>query len=161
MGINLGVADVDTKLEGLLVNLKGALQRWFRTVLPKKEVPSSLYQLIEAFNDPIDPMLEYKATKLREGGEAIMLMILAHGVDKGVVEKIAEAYPTSEDGKEVDPTPFVRPSRQYTRKINEYLVARRNKMSRTTSVARASSTAKISEGNVSASTAAGAYDSEK
>ena len=143
------------------MNLKSALQRWFRTVFPKKEVPSSLYQLIEAFNDPIDPMLEYKATKLREGGEAIMLMVLAHGVDKGVVKKIAEAYPTSEDGKEVDLTPFVKPSRQYTRKINEYMVARRNKMSRATSVARASSTAKISEGNVSGLSAAGAHGSGK
>ena len=56
-------------------------------------------------------MLEFKATKLWEGGEAIMLMVLAHGVDKTVVEKIAEAYPTSEDGKEVDPIPFVKPSR--------------------------------------------------
>ena len=140
-GINLGVADVDTKLEGLLTSLKGALQRLFRTVLPQIDVPSSLYQLIEAFNDPIDPMLEYKAAKLRGGGEAIMLMKLAHGVDKSVVEKIVEAYPVGEDGKEVDPTPFVRPSRQYTRKINEYLVARRSRMSKSASVARASSTA--------------------
>ena len=154
-GINLGVADVDTKLEGLLINLKGALQRWFRMVLPKKDVPSSLYQLIEAFSDPTDPMTKYKAAKLREGGEAIMLMILAHGVDKSVVEKIAEAYPVGEDGKEVDPTPFVRPSRQYTHKINEYLVACRNKMSRSASTSRASSTA------ASASTAAGTRDSEK
>ena len=158
-GINLGVADADIKLEGLLVDLKSALQRWFHTVFPKKEVPSSLHQLIEAFNDPIDPMLEYKATKLREGGEAIMLMVLAHGVDKAVVEKIAEAYPTSEDGKEVDPTPFVKPSRQYARKINEYMVARRKRMSRASSVARATSTAKISEENISASTAAGARGS--
>ena len=110
-GINLGVADVDVKLEGLLVNLKSALQMWFHTVFPKKETPSSLHQLIDAFNDPVDPMLEYKATKLREGGEAIMLMVLAHGVDEAVVEKIAKAYPTGEDGKEVDPTPFVKPSR--------------------------------------------------
>ena len=63
-GINLGVTDADIKLEGLLVNLKSALQRWFHTVFPKKEVPLSLHQLVEAFNDPIDPMLEYNATKL-------------------------------------------------------------------------------------------------
>ena len=158
-GINLGVADVDTKLEGLLVNLKSALQRWFRTVFPKKEIPSSLHQLIEAFNDPIDPMLEYKAAKLREGSEAIMLMVLAHGVEQDVVQKIAEAYPKGEDGKEVDPSPFVKPSRQYTRKINEYMVARRQRMPRASSVARATSTTKISEENVSASTAAGARGS--
>ena len=140
-GINLSVADVDVKLEGLLVKLKGSLQRWFRTVLPKKDVPSSLSQLIDAFSDPTDPMAEFKASKLREGGEAIMLMILAHGVDRSIVEKIAEAYPIGEDEKEVDLTPFVRPSRQYTRKINEYLVARRSRMSKSASVARASSTA--------------------
>ena len=154
-GINLGVADVDIKLEGLLVDLKSALQRWFHTVFPKKEVPSSLHQLIEAFNDPINPMLEYKSTKLREGGEAIMLMVLAHGIDKAAVEKIAEAYPTGEDGKEVDLTPFVKSSRQYARRINEYMVARRQRMPRARSVAKASSTTKISEGNTSASTAAG------
>ena len=72
---------MDVKLEGLLVNLKSTLQRWFHTVFPKKETPSSLHQLIDAFNDPIGPMLEYKATKLREGGEAIMLKVLAHGVE--------------------------------------------------------------------------------
>ncbi len=151
-GINLGVADVDTKLEEMLVNLKSALQRWFRAVFPKKEMPSSLHQLVEVFNAPIDPMLEYKATKLREGGEAIMLMVLAHGVDTAVVEKIAQAYPTSKDGKEVDLTPLVVPSRQYTRRINEYMVARRQKLSsRSKGATRASST----------STAAGARGSDK
>ena len=105
-------------------------------------------------------MLEYKATKLWEGGEAIMLMVLAHGVDEAVVENIAKAYPTGEDGKEVDLTPFVKSSHQYTRRINEYMVARRQRMPRAKSVDKASSTAKISEGNVSASTAAGARGSE-
>ena len=111
-----------------------------------------LHQLIDALNDPIDPMLEYKATKLREGGEAIMLMILAHGVDEAIVEKIAQAYPTGEDGKEVDITPLVVSSRQYARRINEYLVARRQRMtSRSKGATKASST----------STAAGARGSEK
>ena len=159
-GINVGVADVDTKLEGLLVNLKSALQRWFHTVFPKKEVPSLLHQLIEAFNAPIDPILEYKATKLREGGEAIMLMVLAHGVDEVVVNKIAEAYPKDKDKKEVDPCPFVKPSCQYTHKINEYMVARRKRLPRASSVARATSTAKISEDDVETLTAAGARGSE-
>jgi hypothetical protein len=151
-GINLGVADVDTKLEGLLVNLKSALQRWHSTVFPKEKAPLSLHQLIEAFNAPVDPMLEYRATKLREGGEAIMLMVLAHGVDKEVIEKIAQAYPTGDDGKEVDVTPLVVPSRQYARRINEYMVARRQRMkSKSKGVTRASST----------STAAGARGSDK
>ena len=105
-------------------------------------------------------MLEYKATKLQEGGEAIMLMVPAHGVDEAVVENIAKAYPIGEVGKEVDLTPFVKSSRQYARRINEYMVARRQRMPRAKSVAKASSTAKISEGNVSASTAAGARGSE-
>ena len=97
-------------------------------------------------------MLEYKATKLREGGEAIMLMVLAHGVDKEVIEKIAQAYPTGDDGKEVDVTPLVVPSRQYARRINEYMVARRQRMkSKSKGVTRASST----------STAAGARGSDK
>ena len=81
-----------------------------------------------------------------------MLMVLAHGVDEAVVEKIAKAYPTGEDGKEVDPTPFVKPSRQYARRINEYMVACRQRVSsRSKGVTKASST----------STAAGAHGSEK
>ena len=88
-----------------------------------------------------------------------MLMVLAHGVDEAIVNKIAEAYPKDKDGKEVDPSPFVKPSRQYAQKINEYMVACRKRMSRASSVARATSTAKISEENVSASTAAGARGS--
>ena len=143
---------MDVKLEVLLVNLKSGFQRWFHTVFPKKETPSSLHQLIDAFNAPIDPMLEYKATKLREGGEAIMLMVLAHGVDEAIVEKIAQAYPTDKDGKEVDITPLVVPSCQYGRRINEYMVARRQRMtSRSKGGAKASST----------STAAGARGSDK
>ena len=106
MGINLGVADVDVKLEGLLVNLKSALQRWFINVFPKKEVPSSLHQLVEAFNAPIDPMLEYRATKLREGDKAIILMILAHDVDEAVVQQITEAYPKDKDGQGGRSIPF-------------------------------------------------------
>ena len=104
-------------------------------------------------------MLEYKATKLREGGEAIMLMVLAHGVNEAIIENIVKAYPTGEDGKEVDFTPFVKPSHQYARRINEYMVAIRQRMPRAKSVAKASSTAKISEGNISASTTAGARGS--
>ena len=115
-------------------------------------MPLSLHQLVDAFNAPIDPMLEYKATKLREGGEAIMLMVLAHGVDETIVEKIAQAYPTGQDGKEVDITPLVLPSRQYAPRINEYMVARWKKMSnKSKGGGKASST----------STAAGARGSEK
>ena len=68
------------------MNLKRALQRWFINIFPKKEVPSSLSELIDFFNVPIDPMLKYQATKLREGGEAIMLMVLAHGIDESIVK---------------------------------------------------------------------------
>ena len=81
-----------------------------------------------------------------------MLMVLAHGVDEAIVEKIAQAYPTGQDGKEVDITPLVLPSRQYARRINEYMVARRKKMiSKSKGGGKASST----------STAAGARGYEK
>ena len=119
----------------------------------------SLYHLIDAFNAPVDQMLEFKAAKLREGGEAIMLMVLAHGVDEAIVEKIAEAYPKGKDGNEVDPSPFVKPSRQHTRRINEYMIECRKRLPRSSSVARAASTAKVSEDNVETLTAAGARGS--
>ena len=89
-----------------------------------------------------------------------MLMVLAHGVDEATVNQIAEAYPKDKDGKEVDPSPFVKPSRKYARKINEYMVEHRKRLSGTSSVARAASTAKISKDNVETSTTAGARGSE-
>ena len=89
-----------------------------------------------------------------------MLMVLAHGVDEATVNRIAEAYPKDKDGKEVDPSAFVKPSRKYARKINEYMVERRKRLSGASSVARAASTAKISKDNVETSTAAGAHGSE-
>ena len=79
-------------------------------------------------------------------------LVLAHAVDEAVVEKIAQAYPTDKDGKEVDITPLVVPSHQYARRINEYMVARQQRMtSRSKGGAKASST----------STAAGARGSDE
>ena len=85
-----------------------------------------------------------------------MLMILAHGVDEDVVRQITEAYPKDKDGQEVDPSPYIKPSRKHTRKINEYLVERRKRLSEASSVAKAASTTKVNEENVETSTAGGA-----
>ena len=148
------MSDTDTKLGKLFVSLKGALQWWFTSVFPKKEVPSSLDKLLEIFSAPIDPMLEYHVTKLREGGEAIMLMVLAHGIDELVIRRIAEAYPKDSDGKEVDPSPFVKPSRRFARKINEYLIERKKRLAM-----ESASTAKASEEIAETSTAAAGIQS--
>ena len=72
--------------------------------------------------------MEYRATKLKEGVESALLMVLAHGVEESDLEKIAASFPKDNDGKEVDVTPFVKPSRRFARKINEYLTARKKKM---------------------------------
>ena len=77
-----------------------------------------------------------------------MLMILAHGVDESIVKQITEAYPKDKDGKEVDPSNFVKPSRKYARKINEYLVKPEKRIAPA-----ATSTAKASEEHVETSTA--------
>ena len=148
------MADADVKLEQLFMSLKGALQRWFISVFPKKEEPSSLDELLKIFSAPVNLMLEYRATKLREGGEAIMLMVLAHGVDESVIRRIAEAYPKDSDGKEVDPSPFVKPSRRFARKINEYLIERKKRLAM-----ESASTAKASEEVAETSTAAGGIQS--
>ena len=57
-----------------------------------------------------------------------MLMVLAHGVQQSVIEKIAEDFPKGYDGEEVDPSPFVKPSRRFARRINEYLTKRHERL---------------------------------
>ena len=75
-----------------------------------------------------DPLMEYRATKLKEGAESALLMVLAHGVEESTLEKIAASFPKDDEGQEVDVKPFVKPSRKYARKINEYLTARKKKL---------------------------------
>ena len=84
-----------------------------------------------------------------------MLMVLAHGDDESIVERITEAYPKDKDGKEVDPCNFVKPSRKYARKINEYLVELKKRIAPATT-----STAKASEEHVETSTAAASARTE-
>ena len=72
--------------------------------------------------------MEYRATKLKEGVESALLMVLAHGVEESTLEKIAASFPKNDEGQEVDVTPFVKPSRRFARKINEYLTARKKKL---------------------------------
>ena len=57
-----------------------------------------------------------------------MLMVLAHGVEESVLERIAESFPTDNARKEVDVIPFVKPSRRFARKINDYLNDRKKKL---------------------------------
>ena len=55
-------------------------------------------------------------------------MVLAHDVEESALEKIAESFPKGDDGKEVDVTPFVKPSHRFAHKINDYLNARKKKL---------------------------------
>ena len=78
-----------------------------------------------------------------------MLMVLAHGVEESVLERIAESFPTDNAGKEVDVTPFVKPSRRFARKINDYLNDRKKKL-----VSETARAAKSNEETIGTSTAA-------
>ena len=93
-------------------------------------------ELLDKFAAPIDPLMEYWATKLKEGAESALLMVMAHGVEESTLEKIAASFPKNDEGQEVDVKPFVKPSRMFARKINEYLTARKKLTSESTSSAK-------------------------
>ena len=78
-----------------------------------------------------------------------MLMVLAHGVDESIVKQITEAFPKGKDGKEVDPSPFIKPSRKLAQKVHEYLVERKKRLA-----LEVANTARASEEAVETSTAA-------
>ena len=127
-GISLGVLDAEDKTTELLLKARTALERWYSNVFPESEAPKSFGELLNVFSAPVDPLRGYQATKLKEGAESALLMVLAYGVEESVLEKIAESFPTNDAGEEVDVTPFVKPSRTFAWKINEYLTARKDKL---------------------------------
>ena len=75
-------------------------------------------------------------------------MVLAHGVEESTLEKIAASFPKDDDRKEVDVTPFVKPSCRFAHKINEYLTARKKKMVSETSQAAKSGEETVGTSNV-------------
>ena len=129
-GIPLGLADVDGKTEELLANMKTSLERWFENVYPEAEMPASLGELLQYFSAPADPLKAYRNKKLKEGAESALLMALSHGVDKEVLEKVAESFPTDAAGKEVDIAPFAKLSRRLAKKITGYLNERKERLAR-------------------------------
>ena len=116
------------KTSELFLRAKVALERWHSNVFPEAELPKTFGELLDKFTAPVDPLMEYRATKLKEGAESALLMVLAHGVEESTHEKIAASFPKDDEGQEVDVKPFVKPSRKYARKINEYLTARKKKL---------------------------------
>ena len=141
--------DAEEKTTELFLRAKVALERWHSNIFPESEAPRSFGELLNVFAAPIDPLMGYRATKLKEGAESALLMVLAHGVEESVLERIAESFLTDNAGKEVDVTPFVKPSRRFARKINEYLTDRKKKLASETTKA-----AKSNEETVGTSTAA-------
>ena len=135
--ISLGPLDAEEKISELFLRIKVALERWHSNVLPEVELPKTFGELLEEFAASDDPLMGYRATKLKEGAESALLMVLAHGVEESTLEKIAASFPKDDEGQEVDVKPFVKPSRKYARKINEYLTARKKKLtSESTSAAK-------------------------
>ena len=116
------------KTTELFLRAKVALERWHSNVFLEAKVSKTFGKLLGVFAAPVDPLMEYRATKLKEGAESALLMVLAHGVEESTLEKIAASFLKDNDGKEVDVTPFVKPSRRFARKINEYLTTRKKKL---------------------------------
>ena len=116
------------KTSELFLWAKVALERWHSIVFPEAELPKTFGELMDKFAAPADPLMEYRVTKLKEGAESALLMVLAHGVEESTLEKIAASFPKNSEGQEVDVKPFIKPSRKYDRKINEYLTARKKKL---------------------------------
>ena len=128
------------KTSELFLRAKVALERWHSNVFPESEAPQIFGELLNIFAAPVDPLMDYRATTLKEGAESALLMVLAHVVEESALEKIVASFPKDSDGKEVDVTPFVKPSCRFARKINAYLTARKKKL-----ISETAQTAKSSE----------------
>ena len=126
----MGLADVEGKTEELLANMKTSLERWFENVHPDAVMPASLAELLQYFSAPADPQKVYRNKKLKEGAESALLMALSHGVDRRVLEKVAESFPTDAAGKEVDIAPFAKLSSRLAKKIIGYLNDRKERLAR-------------------------------
>ena len=127
-GVPLSLADADVKTEELLVNMKTSLERWFQNVYPEGQMPSSLEELLRYFSAPEDPLKKYRNSKLKEGAESALLMALGHGVERELLEKVAESFPTDTAGKEVDVAPFTKLAGRLAKKIVRYLNDRMKEM---------------------------------
>ena len=78
--ISLGPLDAVEKTTELFLRAKVALERWHSNVFPEAKTPKTFGELLDIFTAPADPLMEYRATKLKEGAESALLMVLAHGV---------------------------------------------------------------------------------
>ena len=139
--------DAEERTAELFLRARVALERWYSNVFPESEAPKSFGELLNIFAAPADPLMGYRATKLKEGAESALLMVLAHEVEESILERIAESFPTDNAGKEVDITPFVNSSRRFSRKINDYLNDRKKKL-----VSETAKAAKSNEETVGTST---------
>ena len=81
------------KTTELFLRAKVALERWHSNVFPEAELPKTFGELLDKFAAPVDPLMEYRATKLKEGAESALLMVLVHGVEESTLEKIAASFP--------------------------------------------------------------------
>ena len=97
--ISLGPLDAEEKICELFLRVKVALERWHSNVLPEVELPKTFGELLEKFAASDDPLMEYRATKLKEGAESALLMVLAHGVEESTLEKIAASFPKDDEGQ--------------------------------------------------------------
>ena len=88
------------KTSELFLRAKVALERWHSNVLPEAELSKTFGELLDKFAAPADPLMEYRATKLKEGAESALLMVLAHGVKESTLEKIAASFPKDSEGQE-------------------------------------------------------------
>ena len=78
----------------LFLRAKVALERWHSNVFPEAELPKTFSELLDKFATPVDPLMEYRATKLKEGAESALLMVLVQGVAKPSTLKLeVNLYP--------------------------------------------------------------------
>lgn len=100
------IEDIGVRTRDMVIKAAKVLARLFLSMFPEDEVPATLGELVEFFSGEPDPLEDYSRAQTIAGSEAAFILALAHGVNKGVLEKAAEGTPKQPDGRDADLLPY-------------------------------------------------------
>ena len=68
------------RVQELMAQAKPALARFHENVFPKKEVPDTIGELVDAIGAEEDPLVGYSHAQTRTGAEVALTMVMSHGI---------------------------------------------------------------------------------
>ena len=111
------------QVQELMAQAKPALARFHENVFPRKEVPNSIGELVDAIGAEEDPLVGYSHAQTRTGAEVALTMVMSHGIS-GDFQKATSEFPKGPDGQEVDLVPFRKQAKRHAKQLAN-LVAER------------------------------------